>query len=73
MLYLTSSCLYVPTAEEWNGIGRDSECERISEALQAIMELAIAEPFNYPVDLTVYPEYVVEVEYPVDLTMVKSR
>ena len=67
------SCLYVPTSEEWNAIGRDSECTRISEALETIMQLAIAEPFNYPVDTTIYPEYVFDVEYPVDLTMIKAR
>ena len=38
-----------------NNIGRESESTRISEALASIMELAIAEPFNYPVDLTSYP------------------
>ena len=47
--------LYIPTSEEWNNIGRESESTRISEALASIMELAIAEPFNYPVDLTSYP------------------
>ena len=47
--------LYIPTSEEWNNIGRESESTRISEALASIMELAIAEPFNYPVDLTAYP------------------
>ena len=54
--------LYIPNSEEWNNIGRESESTRISEAMASIMELAIAEPFNYPVDLTVYPEYMVDVE-----------
>jgi bromodomain and WD repeat domain-containing protein 1/3 len=67
------SSLYVPSSEEWNSIGRDSECQRIAEALESIMSLAIAEPFNYPVDTTIYPEYIFDVEYPVDLTMIKSR
>ena len=67
------STLYVPSSEEWNSIGRDSECQRIAEALESIMSLAIAEPFNYPVDTTIYPEYIFDVEYPVDLTMIKSR
>ena len=35
------------------------------------MGLAIAEPFNYPVDLTAYPEYMLDVEYPMDLSLVK--
>jgi bromodomain and WD repeat domain-containing protein 1/3 len=37
------------------------------------MQLAIAEPFNYPVDLTAYPEYMLDVEYPMDLSLVKAR
>lgn len=54
-------------------MGRESECTRISEALESIMSLAIAEPFNYPVDLTNYPEYMLDVEYPMDLTLIKAR
>ena len=65
--------LYIPNSEEWNNIGRESESTRISEAMASIMELAIAEPFNYPVDLTVYPEYMVDVEYPMDLNLIKTR
>ena len=65
--------LYVPSSEEWNSIGRDSECQRIVEAFEALMSLAIAEPFNYPVDTTVYNEYIFDVEYPVDLSMIKTR
>ena len=65
--------LYIPTSEEWNNIGRESESVRISEALASIMELAIAEPYNYPVDLTAYPEYMVDVEYPMDLSCIKAR
>ena len=67
------SCLYTPSSEEWNQMGRESECTRISEALEAIMSLAIAEPFNYPVDLTNYPEYMLDVEYPMDLNLIKAR
>ncbi len=69
---LTNS-LYTPSSEEWNNIGRESECTRISEAMNTIMELAIAEPFNYPVDLTAYPEYMLDVEYMVDLSLIKTR
>ena len=54
-------------------MGRESECTRISEALESIMSLAIAEPFNYPVDLTNYPEYMLDVEYPMDLSLIKAR
>ena len=67
------SCLYKPSSEEWNCMGRESECTRISEALESIMSLAIAEPFNYPVDLTNYPEYMLDVEYPMDLSLIKAR
>lgn len=67
------SCLYIPTSEEWNNIGSESECTRISEALATIMELAISEPFNYPVDVTAYPEYMLDVEYPMDLSLIKAR
>ena len=34
--------LYIPTSEEWNNIGRESECTRISEAIASIMELALS-------------------------------
>ena len=54
-------------------MGRESECTRISEALESVMSLAIAEPFNYPVDLTNYPEYMLDVEYPMDLSLIKAR
>jgi hypothetical protein len=67
------SCLYHPREEEWNSMGIETEIRRISEALEAVMSLAIAEPFNFPVDLTAYPEYMLDVEYPMDLTLIKSR
>ena len=65
--------LYIPTSEEWNNIGRESECTRISEALAIIMEISIAEPFNFPVDLVQYPEYMLDVEYLMDLNLIKAR
>ncbi len=37
------------------------------------MALAIAEPFNYPVDLAQYPDYMLEIEYPMDFSLIKSR
>uniref|UniRef100_A0A0K2UST4 Bromo domain-containing protein n=1 Tax=Lepeophtheirus salmonis TaxID=72036 RepID=A0A0K2UST4_LEPSM len=67
------SCLYKPTVEEWNDIGRDIETKRISAALETIMGLSIAEPFNYPVDQSIYPEYFYSVEYPMDLNLIKAR
>ena len=41
--------------------------------METIMGLAIAEPFNYPVDLTAYPEYMLDVAYPMDLGLIKAR
>ena len=37
------------------------------------MELAIAEPFNFPVDLTQYPEFMLDTEYLMDLNLIKAR
>eukprot|EP00095_Tigriopus_kingsejongensis_P000510 maker-scaffold367_size194084-snap-gene-0.46 protein:Tk00510 transcript:maker-scaffold367_size194084-snap-gene-0.46-mRNA-1 annotation:"bromodomain and wd repeat-containing protein 3 isoform x1" len=67
------SCLYQPKVDEWNDMGIEGESKRISDALEAVMSLAISEPFNYPVDLTAYPEYMLDVEYPMDLNLIKSR
>ena len=58
--------IYRPRPEDWGG-DRDSECDRISSALDQVMELAIAEPFALPpVDLNLRP-------YPLDLTTIKQR
>ena len=64
------SRLYVPTREEWNGLGRDSECVRIAEALESIIDLAVGEPMlvHYPDG----PQHS-DVDYPIDLTMMKDR
>jgi hypothetical protein len=59
--------------EEWPGDGRDSECERILKGLQKIMELSIAEHFNYPVDLDAFPNYAMIIEYPIDLNTIRER
>jgi hypothetical protein len=58
--------LYQPLPEEWRGLHSRAECKRISRGLEQVMDLAIAEPFNYPVDLTHYPDYMLEIEYPMD-------
>nr|XP_053636652.1 bromodomain and WD repeat-containing protein 3-like [Cherax quadricarinatus] len=65
--------LYTPQDEEWVGRGPDLECDRISYGLSQIMSLAIAEPFLVPVDLNVYPMYALIIDYPMDLTTIKSR
>lgn len=38
-----------------------------------VMRLSIAEHFLAPVDLNIYPDYAYLIEYPIDLTTVKSR
>jgi hypothetical protein len=37
------------------------------------MALAIGEPFNYPVDLTLYPDYMLEIEYPMDFRQILAN
>lgn len=65
--------LYSPTMNEWPGVGRDYECERILNGLQKIMELSIAEPFNFPVDLDSFPNYAIYIDYPIDLNTIRER
>ncbi|XP_068220556.1 bromodomain and WD repeat-containing protein 3 isoform X2 [Palaemon carinicauda] len=65
--------LYTPCDEEWAGRNPDLECDRISYGLSKIMSLAIAEPFLVPVDLNDYPMYALIIDYPMDLTTIKSR
>jgi len=70
--------LYIPTPEEWRGLDSRIENKRISAGLEQVMALAIAalaiaEPYNYPVDLQVYPDYMLEIEYPMDFNLIKSR
>ena len=68
-----TSLLYQPEQSEWPGVGRDYECERILNGLQKIMELSIAEPFNYPVDLDSFPQYAMFIDYPIDLNTIRER
>ncbi len=67
------SLLYIPEAGEWPGVGREYECERILNGLQKIMELSIAEAFNYPVDLDSFPQYALTIDYPIDLSTIRER
>lgn len=67
------SLIYTPDQYEWPSCGRDSECERILAGLEKIMELSIAEYFNYPVDLDAYPLYAIIIGYPIDLNTIKQR
>ena len=65
--------LYQPLPEEWRGLDSKSECLRIARGLEELMALAHAENFNYPVDLTAFPDYMLEIEYPMDFSLIKSR
>lgn len=67
------SLMYTPVAGEWPPCGRDSECDRIIHGMEIIMEHSVAEPFLTPVDLNVFPIYAIIIEYPLDLTTIKSR
>ncbi|XP_054726598.1 bromodomain and WD repeat-containing protein 3 [Anastrepha obliqua] len=65
--------LYQPKSEEWHRGDRDGSCRRIINGLEQVMRLSIAEHFLAPVDLNVYPDYAYLIEYPIDLTTIKSR
>jgi hypothetical protein len=67
------SLIYIPVEYEWPSCGRDEECDRILAGLERIMELLIAEYFNYPVDLDAYPHYAIIIGYPIDLNTIKQR
>jgi bromodomain and WD repeat domain-containing protein 1/3 len=65
--------LYRPKNEEWPRGDRESTCRRIVGGLEQVMGLAIADAFLTPVDLNTYPTYAYVVEYPIDLSTIKSR
>jgi bromodomain and WD repeat domain-containing protein 1/3 len=65
--------LYRPKSEEWPRGDREGSCRRIVNGLEQVMGLAIADPFLTPVDLNSYPTYAYVVEYPIDLSTIKSR
>lgn len=65
--------LYQPMAEEWPQGDRQGTCASIITNLDKVMELAIAEPFLTPVDLSQYPSYAYIIEYPIDLSTIKAR
>ena len=65
---------YRPKAEDWPpGGDRDAECDRIVAGINQVLSLAVAEPFSAPVDLNMYPNYALIIEYPVDLSLIKAR
>ena len=65
--------LYRPKKEEWPRGDREGSCRRIVAGFEKVMGLAIAEAFLTPVDLSTYPTYAFVVEYPIDLSTIKSR
>lgn len=65
--------LYRPKSDEWPRGDREGSCRRIVNGLEQVMGLAIADPFLTPVDLNSYPTYAYVVEYPIDLSTIKSR
>ena len=67
------SLMYQPSDAEWPTHGRDAECDRIIGGLEQVMTLSVAEPFLVPVDLNAFPLYAMTVEYPIDLTLIRSR
>lgn len=49
------------------------ECERLIRGFEQVMELSVAENFIAPVDLNAYPDYAMSIEYPIDLSTIKTR
>ena len=52
--------LYRPGPEDWGGLDRDSECDRISAELSKV-------------NSNIFPSYTSVVEYPMDLSIIKFR
>ena len=67
------SLQYEPKESEWPSGDREAECDRISHGFGQIMELAMAEYFSAPVDLSAFPSYAMVIEYPMDLSTIKAR
>ncbi len=65
--------LYSPQEGEWPEHGMGVECERLTRGFEQVMELSVAEHFVAPVDLNAYPDYAMTIEYPVDLSTIKTR
>lgn len=70
-LYAIAS--YKTQSNEWPPHGMDAEIERICSGIEKIMEFSLAEPFVAPVDLNAYPSYCLCVDYPSDLSTIKTR
>lgn len=66
--------LYEASETDWPPYGhQDAQCAKISRLFEQVMGLAISEAFLTPVDINRYPEYAFTIEYPIDLSTIKSR
>lgn len=65
--------MFTPQDREWGNCDRDTECDRIVKGMEILMEHSIAEMFLTPVDLNSFPSYAITIEYPIDLSTIKSR
>lgn len=68
-----SSILYKTLECDWPYSDLTAITKNVVTGLTRVMELAIAEPFLVPVDINVYPSYAMVIEYPIDLSTIKSR
>ncbi|XP_055339696.1 PH-interacting protein-like [Paramacrobiotus metropolitanus] len=67
------SMTYEPTPADWNYQDPATETKRILKLLNAVSKLPEAAWFVVAVDLKRYPDYAVEVAYPVDLSTIQRR
>uniref|UniRef100_A0A915KXU4 Bromo domain-containing protein n=1 Tax=Romanomermis culicivorax TaxID=13658 RepID=A0A915KXU4_ROMCU len=63
---------YEPKPGDWIN-DRERDIGRLCRALEQIAQFSFAEPFAAPVDLNAYPTYCLCVEYPSDLSTIKTR
>uniref|UniRef100_A0A183IAE6 Bromo domain-containing protein n=1 Tax=Soboliphyme baturini TaxID=241478 RepID=A0A183IAE6_9BILA len=70
---MSSLSVYRSKSDEWPSHGIDVECQRLLTGIDKIMEFPFAEPFTAPVDLNAYPFYCFYIEYPSDLSTIRSR
>nr|XP_023019451.1 bromodomain and WD repeat-containing protein 3-like [Leptinotarsa decemlineata] len=68
-----TSILYKTVDCDWPYNDLATITNHVVTGITKVMELAIAEPFLVPVDINVYPEYAMFIEYPIDLSTIKAR
>ncbi|KAG5885604.1 hypothetical protein JTB14_024785 [Gonioctena quinquepunctata] len=68
-----ASILYKTVECDWPYNDLTAITTHIVTGITNVMELAHAEPFLVPVDINVYPEYAIIIEYPIDLSTIKAR